>query len=118
MTRIKFRAYHPELGMSEPFKLGDTNIVFNDTLYGLFHVERNPKHRIIQYTGFNDKNGKEIYEWDIIYKYDITYLIEDDNGIILACGKSNNTPDVPLCDLNLSKFKIIGNNYENPELLD
>jgi hypothetical protein len=82
----------------------------------------------MQSTGLKDKNGKEIFEGDII-------AIEvDDNeapinakvfqnrkiGILMFHVFEDNE-DVPMVELledNSVAFKIIGNIYENKELID
>jgi len=66
-----------------------------------------------QYTGIKDKNGKEIYEGDIIsrcgYK-NFHKLVED----IRDFYSNVNDYEFPI---NLEEYEIIGNIYENPELL-
>ena len=84
--------------------------------------------KLMQSTGLKDKNGKEIFEGDII-------AIEvDDNeapinakvfqnrkiGILMFHVFEDNE-DVPMVELledNSVAFKIIGNIYENKELID
>ena len=67
---------------------------------------------LMQYTGLKDKNGKEIYEGDII-KYDNKeiYKIEWNYEI---CGWH---PMIRLSNPYSDYFEILGNIYENPELL-
>lgn len=74
-----------------------------------------------QYTGLKDKNGREIYEGDIIlYKdYQIEYLIEWEPVLsaIIAVDTSNNSW-IFFHELikDLEYYETIGNIYENPEL--
>lgn len=83
---------------------------------------------IMQSTGLRDKNGKEIFEGDVI-------AIEvDDTGTpinarvfqnskigVLMFHVFEDNEDVPMVELledNSVAFEIIGNIYENPELLE
>lgn len=67
----------------------------------------NIKH--MQYTGLKDKNGKEIYEGDIFLK---TYG-EDKFTELVEWGTSGFE-----CLNNSNEKEVIGNIYENPELLN
>lgn len=93
---------------------------------------------ILQYTGLKDKNGKEIYEGDIIPmdvgadRYNAHY-IRNEVGIIRGVVEWNNTHQRYWIKYPESKkhniistefgwvgqtFEVIGNIYENPELLE
>jgi len=85
-----------------------------------------------EYTGLKDKNGKEIYESDIVQEYQMRFEDEGDDWKLLPYDK----PDIvtmgrfPIYWLERETFgyegedlkgpddfEVIGNIYENPELL-
>lgn len=68
--------------------------------------------QLMQYTGFKDKNGKEIYEGDLIdYGNGRFKPVEFIDGCFCIC-KITSMPKL------MTLFPIIGNIYENPELLN
>ena len=98
MREIKFRAWNG-VEMSEPF---DLNKGDPDTFpLGL---------PLMQYTGLKDKNGKEIYDGDILKNedYNRTRVMEWENDVVPFCFDYYESP---------GDWEIIGNIYENPELL-
>lgn len=69
---------------------------------------------IMQYTGIKDENGKEIYEGDIMKTPAGIGLIKWDKCFIVYWGKEDYTT---LHDTPYKYIEVIGNIYENPELL-
>jgi hypothetical protein len=68
-----------------------------------------------QYTGLKDLDGKEIYEGDIQdYGNGRKIIVEFEDGCF---GLRMPNGDFERTWLRLNKFKVVGNIYENPELL-
>lgn len=90
--------------------------------YVVEHNDNND-YIILQSTGLVDKKGKEVFEGDVI-KFDGKYTkakrlirYSEKEGRLVACY----TDFVyDYCDFNkdwISQWEVIGNIYENPELL-
>lgn len=105
---IKFRAWSvPEKYMYSWDAIVNSS---NNYLKEVFDGLQKSKQIPLQFTGFLDKDEKEIYEGDII---------KTNNGLIFQVE----IPDIYFkladgCWETENDFKIIGNIYENPELLD
>ena len=69
---------------------------------------------LMQYTGLKDKNGKEIYEGDIVNEniQDRNYKIIFENG-----GFLGEAEDGHVLFFGNKHVEVIGNIYENPELV-
>ena len=71
---------------------------------------------IMQFTGLKDKNGKEIWEGDIVRdSFGSLYVIEWIDNIMNFVGKPLTTQS-KVSDVDISDLEVVGNIYENPEL--
>lgn len=77
----------------------------------------NEDYILMQYIGLKDKNGKEIYEGDILKASNsiikIVFKGRGYEGIYLNKEEMN---ELPIQNNNYLHWQIIGNIYENPEL--
>ena len=116
MTRkIKFRAWDEEdKKMKYPNLIGWYS---NDhTCWG--DGDAFEAKELMQFTGLKDKQGKEIYEGDIVgLEYDHGWLvIFDDGAFRLKDDKHVTQGNRLLVQESAKRLKIIGNIYEMPEL--
>lgn len=82
----------------------------------------------MQSTGLVDKNGKEIFWGDILrietgcsWLEVVSYSQEKAMFVTEEVNRKFKTPESPLYELfntNIFKLEVIGNIYENPELLE
>jgi uncharacterized phage protein (TIGR01671 family) len=123
MRSIKFRAHHPDSGMKY-FILNQVDggaILFDDGDW-----RRLNDCEVMQFTGIYDKNGKEIYEGDVVKLGD--NMIYDGilcevvwlEKLVEFCYKfltgDNNGKYTDMLDTWRS-YEVIGDIYENSELL-
>ena len=78
---------------------------------------------VMQSTGLKDKSGKEIFEGDIV-RFTLTdgfnYVTNEDGVVTYKLGAFyvvNGLAEYLISDINTSKVEVIGNIYQNPELL-
>lgn len=109
MREIKFRFWNEENKKMLYRNLGNP------------FIERHMNDVITQFTGLLDKNGKEIYEGDIIVSSFSPNKVEvvEINNISHFDGNFSHIQGIGfVTELGIDNLEIIGNIWENPKLLE
>ena len=129
---IKFRAWNPaSKEMGKPFDLS-TMIRLSEKIgnAGINTKKRFDDYILMQFTGLTDTNEVEIYEGDII-KVDGNPIGVDDEFIEIKFSEGGFVVEadfdeydmttigwaINIWDIESRKVEVIGNIYENPELI-
>lgn len=123
---IKYQAWISELNkmvqvVSHNFEVGGTH--FKDLNGREYFINKGVILR--EYTGLKDKDGKEIFEGDVLHAKGFwgIYIVWDKEnarfGILNTdwVVSQGHITKMPIFELS-SVYEIVGNIYENPELLE
>lgn len=109
--RFKFRAWHKaDEKMYEVYGFAQNKWFLKGKQFPM----PNGAVVIMQYTGLKDRNGKEIYEGDIILFNNFGDTLDK---VVYSPGCFHTSGGGYLLD-EIREIEVIGNIYENPELLE
>jgi len=142
MREIKFRAWDKyQRKMYSWSKIGGSSSEGHLSLWNLIN-SLSDSLIVMQYTGLKDKNGKEIYEGDVIQNLncfnchsswgDTTDNFPNERVVVFGDSgtpcfrlafieeniRDRGTSGLVFCKGNEKNFEIIGNIHENPELVE
>lgn len=100
---IKFRVWDTKLSLMLDWESIKDTQVFWDALEGV-------DAEIMQFTGLLDKNGKEVYEGDFVRGAWVSEIVFED-------GRFKMKDNEELLEICVEYLEVIGNIYENGDLL-
>lgn len=133
MREIKFRAWDKKKEMWTNYKSYDGILYFMDKNTGVWFGKYNKRYKdfdLMQYIGMKDMNNVEIYEGDIVKLYKEKGNFKDTGVVKFDKSRASfvlETQDddygyfsynISYYNYNKVYYKVIGNIYENKELLE
>lgn len=119
MREIKFRAWdkiNKDMFNVESINFQESRVYKDTVSYREFN-----NVDVMQYAGLKDKNNKEIYEGDILFESfgERYYKVVFENGSFRAEFNGDfDKYSFDLIDVVAQGCEIVGNIYENPELME
>lgn len=114
-----------EWGYGDLRRYGGNTWVFPHNQDAAYNADMVDPETVGEFTGITDKNGTKIFEGDILSTNStvlsklIVHWFERCGGFFLSDSKDIDASSLtPIYSANLYKYVVIGNIYDNPELLD
>lgn len=117
---IKFRAWHPQV--KRMFEVGDIDFIKEEVMLRHWGWESSNDIDLMQYAGREDKNGRKIYEGDIVRtgkdnigdpELMIGQVIMREGSWLIENEKMQEAIEL---FSEITSREVIGNIFENPEL--
>lgn len=121
--RPKFRAWDKE--NKEMLFVRQIDFMFEKVVLECYEQFFIDEVELMQYTGLRDKNGREIYEGDVVryeccfesYVEEVIYDDKHCNFGTIDKDEKTFSFDALISDFDVDCFEVVGNKYENLELL-
>lgn len=102
----------------------EEHLIFHADSYTVWEYAEIDPETLCQFTGLRDKNGKRIWENDILmahldefYPEDVTYETIEWGVAGWVTHEANSVDKQYLDEFDLEHFKVVGNIFDNKELL-
>ena len=127
MREIKFRIWDIDerkfvVNKIDRLGCGDTKKCMSERVdfeNNSVEINADERYTFSEYTGLEDKIGDEIYEGDIITLHDSKYkVIFNSEGARFVLKDLFFEIGIPFKNNNNKEMEVIGNIYENPELIE
>lgn len=125
MREIRFRAWDKKLEEWTSYSIDDGLLMFYDDHEECWEIGQGGERFILcQYTGLKSINGEEIYEGDIVRAVGFSKWIgvakysDKNQAFVFESTDKNYRGNIVFMSQLDQGFKILGNIYENPELLE